>query len=1111
MLIPFHVLTFAYFGFSFNAYQSGSMKKFCVGKSAFLLLFPTLLLAQKTPPKSTPQTDYGLINSLKFRSIGPAVTSGRIGDIAIHPQQPSTWYIAAASGGICKTTNSGTTFTPIFDGQGSYSIGCLAIDPNNPNVIWAGTGENNNQRSVGYGDGIYKSEDGGASWKNMGLAKSEHIGRICIDPRNSNVVYVAAYGPLWSDGGERGIYKTSDGGKSWERILHVSDRTGFNEIHMSPGNPDVLFATAHQRRRHEWTYISGGPESTVYRSTDAGKTWEKLTNGLPSGDVGRIGLALPPSDANRIYAIVEGNEDNKGLYMSTNRGASWEKRSSWSTAGNYYQEIAPHPTNPATIYSLDTWAMVSFDGGKSFNGLGERNKHVDNHSIYSFTDNPNHILMGCDGGLYETFDHGQNWKYFANLPITQFYRVCADKQKPYWIYGGTQDNNTLGGPSATRSASGIVNADWFVTVGGDGFESQVDPSDPNTVYSQWQYGGLVRHDRRTGESFDIKPMESIGDNAFRWNWDAPLLLSPHNPKRLYFGANVLFRSDDRGQTWKKISGDLTRQLDRNTLPVMGRVWSMDAVAKNQSTSIYGNLTAMSESPLKEGLLVCGTDDGLLQLTRDGGSNWTKIERIAGVPERTLVHAVSASRHNENRVFAAFNNHRNGDFKPYICLSEDGGKTWSLRVQGLPERGSVYCLAEDPKNANLIYAGTEFGVFLSKDLGKNWIALKAGLPTICVRDIEIQDESDDMILATFGRGIYILDNLHWLREMLVLAEVKSDNTSKVTFLSSEPYALRVLATPLGHKGKSFQGASYFTAENPTEGLQLSWNLTHDYKTVKQLRKAREAEELKQGQDSKYPSRDSIAYEANESEAFQLLLISDVDGNLIRIQQYPATKGLHNFVWDGKMNSTGSVSFRTPDPDNPYDGGDAAAPALPGRYFAQVVVFDAGKFDTLSTKYSIELKSNTAIDATFNRDVSELRRIVSGIDAYLNHAAERIPYFKVAIGGSSKEYMEVREKAENLNTEIQQIKSVLYGETALARREFEVNPGLSGRLDNIVYNLWSTTQSPSNTYREQLKIVSEGIKSVYIRAKSLETELDVLEKKLDAMNAPATPGRIPEWKQ
>jgi hypothetical protein len=537
---------------------------------------------------------------------------------------------------------------------------------------------------------------------------------------------------------------------------------------------------------------------------------------------------------------------------------------------------------------------------------------------------------------------------------------------------------------------------------------------------------------------------------------------------------------------------------------------MDAVAKNQSTSIYGNITALSESPQKEGVLVVGTDDGLIQITRDGGKNWMRIERVAGVPERTLVHAVLASRHNENRIIAAFNNHRNGDFKPYICISDDGGKNWIVSVKGMPERGSVYCLAEDPKDANLLYAGTEFGLYISKDLGKNWIALNAGLPTICVRDIEIQEESDDLILATFGRGIYILDQLHWLREMLPLAEEKSDPKAKATFLSTEPYALRVLATPLGHKGKSFQGASYYIADNPTEGMQISWQLNSDYKTSKKIRKEREAEELKQGKDSRYPQRDTILRESSEIEAFQLLHISDAEGNLVRSHQFPATKGMHNYVWDGKMNSTGPINFRTPDPDNPYDGGDAAAPALPGIYTAQIYLFSNGKFDTLSIKHRIELKSNGKIDAAFNREVAELRRVLSGIEAYLNHAGERLPYYKAAFSGSVSAYSELREKSEQLNSEIQQLRRIINGESALSRREFEVKPGLSGRLDNIVYNLWSTTQEPSTTYREQLSLVSEAMKQLYVRVQKLEESMKQLEEKLDKMGAPATPGRIPLWK-
>ncbi|MFN5318283.1 MAG: VPS10 domain-containing protein [Bacteroidia bacterium] len=1086
------------------------MKNFLFPLVACLIINASLN-AQKNKSAADSKIDYSTVNQLSFRSIGPAVTSGRVSDIAVDPLNASTWYIAAASGGIWKTTNSGTTFSPIFDQYGSYSIGCIAIDPNNHNVIWAGTGENNNQRSVSYGDGIYRSDDGGASWKNMGLKNSEHIGQIIIDPRNSDVIFVAAYGPLWSDGGDRGIYKTTDGGKTWNSVLTVSKYTGFNEVCFHPKNPDILYAAAHQRRRHEWTYISGGPESALYRSVDAGKTWEKLTNGLPSAHMGRIGLATTVADPDRIYAIVESDSENKGVYLSTNRGASWKKQSSWATAGNYYQEIKAHPVNPNILYSLDTWAMVSDDAGKSFSKLGERNKHVDNHALYIDPKNPQYLLMGCDGGLYESYDHGQNWKYFANLPITQFYRVCADRQSPYWVYAGTQDNNTLGGPSATTSASGILNSDWFVTVGGDGFESQVDPEDPNTVYSQWQYGGLVRHDRKTGESYDIKPVETLNDSAFRWNWDAPLLISPHNAKRLYFGANVLFRSDDRGNTWKRISPDLSRQLDRNALPVMDRIWSVDAVAKNQSTSIYGNLTAISESPRKEGLLMLGTDDGLIQISMNGGTDWTKTERISGIPERVLVHAVCASRHDEKRMYAVFNNHRNGDFKPYICISEDQGKTWKIIVNGLPERGSVYCLAEDPKQSGLIYAGTEFGLFFSTDMGQNWNSLKAGLPVICIRDIEIQDAADDLILASFGRGIYILDNLQWMRDLAKLSETNAPESAQATFLEIRPYKLRTLATPLGHKGKSFQGAAFYTAENPLEGLHINWYLHRDYKTIRELRKERESELINKGKNTPYPTRDSLILEGQQKATYQLMQITDKNGNLIRIQQFPAKKGLHQFSWDGKLNSSAAVSFRSPDPENPYDGPDAAAPAAPGKYYVQIVLFDGANTIALSDKQEIELLGSGLADERFNAEVSEIRKVISGMDSYINNASEKLQYYRAAIAGKPVDYSDIINRCGRLENTISNLRVKMYGNSQLAQFEFETKPGIASRIDGIVYNLWSTTQAPSNTYREQLKLVTDDLEPIYAACTELEKEIKELDALLNDLRAPATPGRLPIWKK
>ncbi|HBF20469.1 MAG TPA: glycosyl hydrolase, partial [Cryomorphaceae bacterium] len=491
-----------------------------------LSLISSMIVAQETGSEDNkPLIEKTSLSALKFRSIGPALTSGRIADLAVNPNNHAEYYVATASGGVWKTTNHGITYHPVFDDQGSYSIGCITLDPSNPHVIWVGSGENNNQRSVAYGDGIYKSEDGGKSWSNMGLKNSEHIGMIVVHPENPDVVYVAAYGPLWSSGGDRGIYKSTDGGKNWEKILDVSENTGFNEIHMDPRNPDVLYATAHQRRRHVWTYISGGPESAIYKSTDGGKNWTQLKNGIPSGDKGRIALAIPPSNPDVVYAMVEGH----GVYRSDDRGASFSFQNPYETSGNYYVELVPHPTDENTVYSMDTYMHVSRDGGKSWNRLPEDKKHVDNHCLWINPDNPDQMIAGCDGGLYETYDNAANWQFKPNLPITQFYKVAVDNALPFYnIYGGTQDNFSLGGPSRTTNRSGITNADWFVTNTGDGFETVIDPVDPNIIYAQSQYGGLVRYDKKNGESVGIHPSPAYGEAAYRWNWDAPLLISPHD-------------------------------------------------------------------------------------------------------------------------------------------------------------------------------------------------------------------------------------------------------------------------------------------------------------------------------------------------------------------------------------------------------------------------------------------------------------------------------------------------------------------------------------------------------------------------------------------------------
>jgi photosystem II stability/assembly factor-like uncharacterized protein len=517
----------------------------------FLFITSFAIQAQKHSKNSSDsKITSKLLSGLKFRSIGPALMSGRIIDFAVNPDKTSEYYVAVASGGVWKTTNAGATYKPIFDKQKSYSIGCVTLDPKNHNVVWVGTGENNSQRSVSWGDGVYKSLDGGKSWENMGLKTSEHIGNIVIDPRNSDVVYIASQGPLWGPGGERGLYKTLDGGKNWERILEISENTGVSDIVIDPSDPDVLYAVAYQRRRHVWTLINGGPESGLYKSTDAGKSWRKLKKGLPDGDVGRIGITISPANTDYLYAIVEAANGNGGIYRSKDRGESWKKVNDYvSVSPQYYQELVAHPTDPECFISLDTWTKITKDGGKTFEGVSTKSRHVDDHALWIDPDDPGHMLIGGDGGIYETYDAAKNWDFKANLPVTQFYRVSVDNAEPFYnVYGGTQDNNTQGGPSRTTSASGIVNSDWFITKGGDGFESAIDPKDPNIVYSQSQYGWLIRYNKKTGERLLIKPMEAKGEKPYRWNWDSPLIISPHDNKRLYFAANILFRSDDRGDS-----------------------------------------------------------------------------------------------------------------------------------------------------------------------------------------------------------------------------------------------------------------------------------------------------------------------------------------------------------------------------------------------------------------------------------------------------------------------------------------------------------------------------------------------------------------------------------
>jgi photosystem II stability/assembly factor-like uncharacterized protein len=1077
------------------------------------LLFALPLLAATPTPAAKP-AETAKYDGLQLRNIGPAMPSGRIVDIAVDPRDERTWYLAVASGGVWKTTNAGTTFTPVFDGEGSYSIGCVTIDPNNSLVVWVGSGENNSQRSVSYGDGVYKSVDGGKSWKNVGLKDSEHIGKIVVDPRNSNVVYVAAQGPLWNPGGDRGLYKTTDGGKSWKPVLQISENTGITDVVYDPSNPDILYAAAYQRRRHVFTLINGGPESGIHKSLDGGATWTKLESGLPKEWMGRIGLAIPRDEPNTVYTIIEATRKAGGFFRSKDAGANFEKVNSYSGGGaQYYAEIFVDPNKADRVYAMDVWVKVSDDGGKTWRKINETTKHPDSHSMWIDPANSDHYIIGCDGGLYETYDNAATWDYKENLPITQFYRISADDALPFYhVYGGTQDNFSLGGPHRTATSHGVRNEDWYVTQGGDGFRSLADPKDPNIVYAESQHGGLVRFDKRTGETLDIQPQARPGMDPLRLNWDSPLVISPHDNNRLYFAAQYLFRSNDRGNSWEVISGDLTRRIDRNKLPVMGRVWTIDAVAKNTSTSFYGNIVSLSESPLQAGLLYVGTDDGLIQVSEDGGANWRKIEKIAGVPEMTYVSHLQASAHDASTVYAAFDNHKTGDFKPYLYRSTDRGRTWSAITGDLPARGTTYVVVEDHVDPKLLFAGTEFGLFFSQAGGNTWTQLKGGLPTIAVRDLWVQKRRDDLVVGTFGRGIYILDDYRPLRT------TSRDVTGReATLFPTRPAELYVERIPLGIPGQGFQGDSYFVAPNPPFGAVFTYYLKEELKSRKKQRWAEEARVEKAGgnEPPPYPTWEQLRTEERELEPAVVLVVSDEAGNVIRRVTGPVKAGFQRVAWDLRFPPPAPIELTEPEP-NPFATPVVGPLVVPGTYRlrlykridgVETALGEAQTFNVVPLYLSTMSETDRTATLDFQRKAARLQREVLGANQATDEALQRIQYIRRALDQMEGADPQLVARVNALDTALRDISDALGGDPIRGQRSEPAPPSLLDRVSNAVTGL-TTTQAPTQTHRESLALAETEFAPLAARLRqAIETELRAIEQQLNTLGAPYTPGRLP----
>jgi photosystem II stability/assembly factor-like uncharacterized protein len=1074
----------------------------------------------KDKEEKKPGLNAETFSGLKFRSIGPAAASGRVMSIAVNPKNKVEYYVGVASGGVWKTVNDGTTWTPLFDKEGSYSIGWVTLDPNDPSVVWVGAGESNSQRSVSYGDGIYRSDDGGKDWQNLGLKKSEHIGRVVIDPRDSKVVFVAAEGPLWGAGGDRGLYKSADGGKTWKAVLTIGENTGVVDVAIDPSNPDVVYAAAYQRRRHVFTLIDGGPESAIYKSTDAGATWNKLKSGLPTVDMGRIGLAVSPADPNVVYATIEAADGKGGIFRSDDRGANWERRNEFDVGAMYYARVVCDPKNVDRIFVMNVTLRESLDGGKTLHKVEETNHHGDNHAIWIDPENTKHWLLGSDGGMYETWDDAKSWQFKANLPTVQFYDVAVDNALPFYnVCGGTQDYFSWCGPSRTRNINGITNSDWFVTTGGDGFRSVVDPVDPNTIYSESQYGVLVRYDKPTGQELVLQPLEGKGEPPLRWNWDSPVIISPHSHTRLYFAANTLFRSDDRGDTWKAISGDLTRQIDRNKLPVMGRIWEPDAVAKNASTSLYGNIVALAESPKKEGLIYVGTDDGLIQVTDNGGQSWTKYEKFPSIPDTTYVSRLAASQHDANVVYAAFDNHKNEDFKPYLLRSADSGKTWTSIGGNLPENGPVLAFAEDTVNSNLLFAGTEFGAFFTVDGGAHWVQLKGGLPTIAVRDVVVQPREGDLVIATFGRGFYVLDDISALRQ--IKAESVEQGAALFPVKDSLLYMER---HPLGGPKKGYQGDAFYAAENPPYGAVFTGYLKEKLKTKKEKRQEAEKEAAKKDKNKDkvlaYPTNDELRAEAEEAKPEVYFVVYDDSGAAIRRVEGSIDAGFQRVAWNLRYPAP-SLHEHTDEGENFPPSGSQGPLVMSGKYSVRMFQKVDGAVTELGGAQNFKVAAEGAGSVNesdrvaleeFQRKAARLYRAVSGALHTTEDVETRLKAIRTALRETPAAEKQLEAAADSIEQHDREILRALRGDTELQKRNEPVRSSIGDRVNAVLEGERFSLAKPTPSHVDDYAIAAAEFAEQLSKLHALvEVDLAKLEKDMEAAGAPWTPGRVPEWSE
>ena len=1068
-----------------------------------------LALLMATTPLAMAQDDNVMSSKtfagLKVRNIGPAYMSGRVSDIAVDQTDPGTWYVGIASGGVWKTENAGTTWTPIFDDQDVYSVGDVTIDPSNPNIIWVGTGENNGGRHISFGDGVYKSENGGKTWTNMGLGASEHIGDIIVHPNDSNTVWVSSQGPLWSKGGERGLFKTTDGGKTWRNVLEIDEWTGVGSVAIDPSNPDKLYAAAWQRQRSIATLVDTGPGSALYTSNDGGETWEKMTEGLPKGNMGKSSIAVSPIDPNVVYAAIELDQRKGGFWRSSDKGASWVKMSDQVAGGtgpHYYQEIFADPDTFDRVYFANNASVYTDDGGKTWTNMNLRNRHVDDHAFAFHPTDPDFILVGSDGGVYESRDDMKSWRFIQNIPVSQFYKIAADDDYPFYnVYGGTQDNSTQGGPSRTKRANGIKNSDWYLILGADGHQPATVPGNPDIVYAQWQQGSLARYDRKLREFTFIQPQGKPGDPAERFNWDAPINVSHHDPKRLYHASQRLWRSDDNGDSWTAISGDLTRNGNRLHIPMMDRTWGPEAGWDLFAMSNFHTIANVAESPVDENILYVGTDDGLIQVTTDGGQNWTRYEvgDIRGVPENAYVNDIRADLFDADTVYAALDNHKEGDYKPYLIKSTNRGRTWRLITGGLPEKNLVWRITQDHVDKDLMFLGTEFGLYFTVDGGEQWIELTGGVPTISFRDVRIQRRENDLVAGSFGRGIYILDDYSPLRGM------NAETLQEDALLFAKDKNLLYVEDTLHARS---QGDDQWTAENPPFGATFTYYLKDSFKTAKDVRVEADKKKAKDGEDVLFPEWEVLEAELREEGPAVFVTIRDASGNVIRNVAAANKKGVQRVTWDLHHDLKEVV---TTGPQSSFFGPIRGVQALPGTYTATLNVRENGAVRNLAAPVTFEVVSDinptltnvTAQEAqAFQQQVIKAEAAIDAANSMIDDLQEKLKGYRIAIDRTSDRAV-LEQRFAAIRSELFSLDETLNGLRSDNRMGAEPD-SIASRVGFAKFSS-SSNYGPTPQSREQLGYAVEAFAGVRQRLVTLATQtIPAFESALAEAGAPWVPG-------